>query len=343
MKKTIFICILFFTSFLANAQCTISPFIQQNYEVDAKRLAFREIQSDPNDPNYNDLFVSDARVIPYLEQLSAIYQNPNNNPSIDSLFNEFQFRVNPARNQPIYEQLQFIVNTNVSWVQALKDTGVSGYAPLDDLMNQYQLSYEYHYDNSNNTTYFILDTSYDVLNFRVILPDFQAISDITYASASEEFPILGPQYTGVPYLISYGPLFGGAYAEFCDVYIDENGVYRFWLGGGYDCFNGCPYREIRYVTVSDDCSQVNFSRTLSTEDSEISSFAIYPNPTSDKINIQGIRNIKTIEIFSILGKKIEISTTNLTTVDVRSLKNGIYFLKVIDDQNRSAIRKFIKK
>jgi hypothetical protein len=164
----------------------------------------------------------------------------------------------------------------------------------------YQLSYEDHYDNSNNTTYFILGTSYDVLNFRVIISDFQAIPDILSASASEEFPILGPLYTGVPYIISYGPLFGGAYTEFCDIYIDENGNYRFWLGGGFDCFNGCQYTELRYVSVSDDCSQVTFSLTLSTEDSELTNVVIYPNPTSANLHIQGVTNIQQLEIYSIL-------------------------------------------
>ena len=237
------------------------------------------------------------------------------------------------------------MNTNVSWVQPLKDTGISGHQPLDDFMNLYQLSYVSHYDNSfNNTTQFTLETSYDVLNFRVILPDLNTVPDILNSYASEEFPILGPLYTGVPYYISYGPYFGGAYAEFCDIFIDEDGNYRFWLGGGYDCFNGCPFTEIRYVSVSDNCNQVGFSRTLSTEDSEISSLSIYPNPTSANLHVQGITNIQQLEIHSILGKTIDIPLdTSSTILNVSSLKNGVYFLKVTDIQNRSVIRKFIKK
>jgi hypothetical protein len=66
MKNMILFSFVVFASFFANAQCSISPFIQQNYELDAKILAFREISSDPNDPDYDNLFVPDARVTPYL-------------------------------------------------------------------------------------------------------------------------------------------------------------------------------------------------------------------------------------------------------------------------------------
>jgi hypothetical protein len=148
----------------------------------------------------------------------------------------------------------------------------------------------------------------------------------------------------VPYIISYGPLFGGAYTEFCDIYIDENGNYRFWLGGGFDCFNGCQYTELRYVSVSDDCSQVTFSLTLSTEDSELTNVVIYPNPTSANLHIQGVTNIQQLEIYSILGTAIKIPLdVSSNTVNVSSLKNGVYFLKVMDDQNRIVVRKFVKE
>ena len=51
-------------SLCINAQCSISPFIQQNYELDAALLVLREIQDDPNDPDYDN---------PFLSQLSLIH------------------------------------------------------------------------------------------------------------------------------------------------------------------------------------------------------------------------------------------------------------------------------
>ncbi|WP_430410737.1 T9SS type A sorting domain-containing protein [Kordia sp.] len=35
--------------------------------------------------------------------------------------------------------------------------------------------------------------------------------------------------------------------------------------------------------------------------------------------------------------------TSSDTINVSSLKNGVYFLKITDAQNRTAVRKFIKK
>ncbi|PTX64174.1 putative secreted protein (Por secretion system target) [Kordia periserrulae] len=347
MKKITLI--LLFCAFIyqVNAQCTIDPFIQQHYEKDAKMLALREILMNPSDPDYNNPFVPSTRAVPYLEKLSAIYLNPSNDARIDSLFNEFQFHVNPVLDvsnfdELIHDGVEFFVNTNVSWVQPLKDTGISGNTELDNLLSQYQLVYEQHFDNTfNNITVFTFKTNYDVLNFRAIIPEFEVIQDILSVFPYSEYPIFGPPYTGISYVI-YGSIIGPtAFAEVCDIRITENGIYEFFLAGG-DCFAGCNVDESRYVTVSDDCSTATFSRTLSNENFELTNVSVYPNPASNHINIQGIDNIRTVEIHSILGKKMHVSLSN-SQIDISRLKSGVYFLKITDNQNHSVIKKFVKK
>jgi len=350
MKKIVLTSVFCLFIFYVHAQCTVDPFIQQNYENDARILALREIRSDVNDIDYNNPFVPEARVTPYLEQLSAIYNNPQNTPEIDSLFNEFQFRVNPVygyTEYTEYKSLAFSINTATSWVQTFKDTGVSGVAALDNLMNQYQLSITDFFDfNSSGNTAFILSTDFDFLNIRAIVSDFEAIAGVNYAEPYNTYTNpLGLNYSGIPYniLLPILPIGTQSYSVgVCDIRVNGNGIYEFWLHGG-DCFAGCQASEARYISISNDCSTVNFSRTLSTEDIELTNVAIYPNPTSDILNIKGIANIKAAALYSIQGKEIKISFNNTTTIDVSSLQSGIYFLKVIDDQNRFAIRKFIKK
>ena len=95
MKKFLFLMLISIFVGPMYSQCEISSFIEENYAVDGGILALREILSDPSDPDYNNPFIPYERVEPYLEKLSAIHANPDNNPRIDSLFNEFQFHVNP--------------------------------------------------------------------------------------------------------------------------------------------------------------------------------------------------------------------------------------------------------
>ncbi len=349
MKKTLrtsLFCLVFFASFFANAQCSISPFIQQNYEFDAKLLVLREIQNNVNDPDYDNPFISQARIDYHLEKFSAMYENPNNSTSIDSLFNEFQFHVNTEYNQfqVSFKEIGFSVFTTVSWVQTLIDTGTSGYAPLDNFMSQYQFTYVQHFSSNNSgKTFFSLQTSNEVLNMNALIDDLENIPAIETAYGLSDTNIANRfNYTGVLYFIVQFPIIAFQ-TELCDIIFDENQNYQFMLGGG-DCFSGCGLTESRYVSISDDCSQVTFSRTLSTEETELTNFALYPNPTSDILNIQGIENIQQLEIYSVLGSKIQIPLdASSNTLNVSSLKNGVYFLKVTDDQNRSAIRKFIKK
>lgn len=349
MKKIYLLCFLFCISFLVNAQCTIDPFIQQNYEFDAKLLVLREIENNTNDPDYDNPIISQSRTDTYLEKISAIYNNPQNDVNIDSLFNEFQFHVSGSSTH--YKTIYFSVDTNASWVQSLKDTGTTGMTDFDNLLSQYQFTVSYFNDYTTppfmGKTIFELRTSFDILNTYALRDDFQTASPNAFMDYSLTFfnDDICSSYTGIPYTIEtfelppqQAPVTTSTFYEH-----PSSGYWYFILAAGCAPFSA-PDFQFRFVSVSSDCSQINFSRTLSTEDSEISNFAIYPNPTSDKLQLQGITNIQQLEIYSILGKAIQIPLdVSSNIINVSSLKNGVYFLKVTDDQNRSVIRKFIKK
>jgi len=67
---------------------------------------------------------------------------------------------------------------------------------------------------------------------------------------------------------------------------------------------------------------------------------IYPNPTVNFLKIEGV-DIKNIEIFNSLGNKV--LNTTVDNIDVSSLSNDIYFIKIYDNDNKITINKFIKK
>ena len=102
---------------------------------------------------------------------------------------------------------------------------------------------------------------------------------------------------------------------------------------------------------SNDCFVIKYkadgtlwdSTPLSIEDyiNESSPLKIYPNPTSDFIYIASYLNIKEVEIFNIIGQKKKIKIDN-NKINVLSLDNGTYILKVKDLNNKEFYTKFIK-
>ncbi|BAO77501.1 T9SS type A sorting domain-containing protein [Winogradskyella sp. PG-2] len=85
----------------------------------------------------------------------------------------------------------------------------------------------------------------------------------------------------------------------------------------------------------------NLFETLSSEDFEISSVKIYPNPTKAILNFEGL-NTSTIDIsvFNILGKKVLSTTLGLNkSLDVSQLKSGVYLITI----NNQVNKKFIKE
>ena len=71
-----------------------------------------------------------------------------------------------------------------------------------------------------------------------------------------------------------------------------------------------------------------------------SSFNIYPNPTSDFIQIETPENIKEVSIYSFLGQKV--MTSEATKIDIKSLNTGVYWVE-IKTKNGSTVHKVVKK
>lgn len=93
-------------------------------------------------------------------------------------------------------------------------------------------------------------------------------------------------------------------------------------------------------------TQINLAETLSIDEFQDKySFTIYPNPTTDFINIDGIDNslISDIAIYNTLGKKVYFAESiQNSKIDVSNLNTGIYFISILN-QNKTQTIKFIKK
>ncbi|SDH05554.1 T9SS type A sorting domain-containing protein [Winogradskyella thalassocola] len=68
---------------------------------------------------------------------------------------------------------------------------------------------------------------------------------------------------------------------------------------------------------------------------------LYPNPTTSALNIESDSAIKSARVYSVLGK--EVLNVKTKTIDVSSLSEGIYLIKIIDVKGVQHVKRFIKE
>jgi hypothetical protein len=71
-----------------------------------------------------------------------------------------------------------------------------------------------------------------------------------------------------------------------------------------------------------------------------SRISVYPNPTANRIYIQG-ENVLQAELFDLRGRKIK--TTNQKQIDLNDITSGSFILKVTTDNNNTKSFKIIKR
>lgn len=69
-------------------------------------------------------------------------------------------------------------------------------------------------------------------------------------------------------------------------------------------------------------------------------FIIYPNPTNNSFTISNFNQIKSIEIYDIMGKKYQINQQE--NININNLKNGLYLIKITDINDEIIWEKLIK-
>jgi len=71
-----------------------------------------------------------------------------------------------------------------------------------------------------------------------------------------------------------------------------------------------------------------------------SKISVYPNPTANRIYIQG-ENILQTELFDLRGRKVK--TTNQKEIDLSDITSGSFILKVTTNNNKSKSFKILKR
>ena len=100
-----------------------------------------------------------------------------------------------------------------------------------------------------------------------------------------------------------------------------------------------------YTTVIESGTverQFLLSQLLSTTEAVFTDVNIYPNPVKNTLHISKTTHIKSLEIYSIQGQVVLSQKGQFETIDMSVLSNGMYFVKLTDNANRSKTIKIAK-
>jgi hypothetical protein len=115
--------------------------------------------------------------------------------------------------------------------------------------------------------------------------------------------------------------------------------------GGHTMPTPCdlPADPIGYHGEIEDY-EVNITWATSVEDKvEENTVNVFPNPCTDVLNIQSETNFTKVSVKDITGKELlNMDSSDISTIDVSTLTNGVYFLTLSDDNGVVGNSKFVK-
>jgi len=85
-----------------------------------------------------------------------------------------------------------------------------------------------------------------------------------------------------------------------------------------------------------------WNQELSIADNRELQIVVYPNPATDVVNINGLINKATVEVFSVEGRKIETYTITGNSVLNTNLSSGMYLFK-ITSEGKTTMKKIVIK
>ena len=121
------------------------------------------------------------------------------------------------------------------------------------------------------------------------------------------------------------------------------------VDGGDDPFDlsGCwiTLYEYAYCTIPEYPFCVGQTSFLSVDENQASAFAtVHPNPTTGVVRIIG-KDLKAAEVVNTLGQRVATvqGKGQMLQIDIANLPEGVYFVRITDEQGRKCVRKVVKE
>ncbi len=97
--------------------------------------------------------------------------------------------------------------------------------------------------------------------------------------------------------------------------------------------------------TADANEEVNLTKTVGINEIE-TTYQVMPNPFTNKLVLKGIANAKEVNIYSVTGTLIYTNNnilSNELTINTNDFKQGVYFVKITNQQGKTSFEKVIKK
>jgi hypothetical protein len=110
-----------------------------------------------------------------------------------------------------------------------------------------------------------------------------------------------------------------------------------------DDFNGDGKIDVLAPSYSDD-EIIWFENKgpLGIEENTTNLFSIYPNPTNGMLTINSTSTVSKITVYNNLGQLL-LTSEKSNQINISSLSEGIYFVKIKDENGQTETKKIIKK
>ena len=136
-----------------------------------------------------------------------------------------------------------------------------------------------------------------------------------------------------------------------DVYILGSCAPQDCLGevfSSHSIYDAVEAGKTYYIVVdSDDGSGSAYDLIVSCENLAIEQFdlktSIYPNPAQDILHFQSTKNIVSLKLYNTLGISLGFDFISSTSIDIKHLEKGTYFLILTDEKGRKHSYSFLKK
>lgn len=115
---------------------------------------------------------------------------------------------------------------------------------------------------------------------------------------------------------------------------DKNGAGVVLSGDGTKLAVGSPYNDNITGIDAGSVRVYNLIPLLSTDSFVMSNFSVYPNPTSNEVNISLKENLvlEKVNIYNVMGQLIKTEKSNV--IKVNSLSKGTYYFEIFTDKGK---------
>jgi len=97
---------------------------------------------------------------------------------------------------------------------------------------------------------------------------------------------------------------------------------------------GASFSWATFIDIGLSFDSLAFSITgtpaLSIDEASLSAISIQPNPAKDVINIENVDNLTSVELYSVLGKRV-YKGIDERAIDISNLNTGVYLLKLTNE------------